>query len=241
MKRKLLAGIAVARRHADEARAVYSAGGLLQSLGIAHGTDKYNIEHTFDNRSYLDVYEQYFSEYRLKPLTLVEIGVKNGASLRMWKSYFPNAEVIGIDIDPSCEVHAEERIRILIGSQDDPRVLEEVLAMCDGGPDIVIDDGSHINAHVITTFTHLFPHVRPNGMYAIEDLGSSYDDLSHPRHPEYRRTLNPGANLKNDRRDLDRMFQQILHDMDHGAGSAGWCHFWPRMCIVGRTRQHAAL
>lgn len=170
-------------------------------------------------------------------LTLVEIGVKGGASLRMWKSYFPNAEVIGVDIDPSCETFAEDRIRILIGSQDDPRILEQVLSFSGGAPDIVIDDGSHINEHVIASFTYLFSHLRLGGIYAIEDLGSSYEDLSNPRHSQYRQVLNPRANLKNDRRDLDQLFQHILHDMDHGLGDVAWCHFWPRMCILGRTRE----
>ncbi|HEY2766460.1 MAG TPA: hypothetical protein VGJ13_20985 [Pseudonocardiaceae bacterium] len=47
--------------------------------------------------------------------------------------------------------------------------------MAETGPlDIVIDDGSHISKHVIGSFDALFPHVRPGGLYVIEDLQMSY-------------------------------------------------------------------
>ena len=49
--------------------------------------------------TYCDIYEKYFNERRHK-VTKFIIGVKDGASLRMWKEYFPNAMIYGVDIDP---------------------------------------------------------------------------------------------------------------------------------------------
>lgn len=43
-----------------------------------------------------------------------------------------------------------------------------------GGFDIIIDDGSHCNNHVIATFKILFPLLKLGGIYAIEDLQTSY-------------------------------------------------------------------
>jgi demethylmacrocin O-methyltransferase len=43
-----------------------------------------------------------------------------------------------------------------------------------GGLDIVIDDGSHINEHVIASFRTLFPLLAEGGIYAIEDTQTSY-------------------------------------------------------------------
>ena len=43
-----------------------------------------------------------------------------------------------------------------------------------GGFDIIIHDGSHINEHVIETFKWIFPLLRPNGIYAIEDTQTAY-------------------------------------------------------------------
>jgi hypothetical protein len=43
-----------------------------------------------------------------------------------------------------------------------------------GCPDVIIDDGSHINEHVLTSFNILFPILAANGLYVIEDTQSSY-------------------------------------------------------------------
>jgi hypothetical protein len=59
------------------------------------------------------------------------------------------------------------------GDQNDPEFMAS-LGERIGPIDIVIDDGSHVNEHVITSFDALFGHVRPGGLYVIEDLQSSY-------------------------------------------------------------------
>jgi demethylmacrocin O-methyltransferase len=43
-----------------------------------------------------------------------------------------------------------------------------------GQLDIVVDDGSHRNEHVIDTFKILFPLLSPGGYYVVEDLQTSY-------------------------------------------------------------------
>ena len=40
--------------------------------------------------------------------------------------------------------------------------------------DIVIDDGSHMVEHVLTSFNVIFPRMSPNGIYAVEDTRTSY-------------------------------------------------------------------
>jgi len=54
--------------------------------------------------SYFQVYEELLSKYRNKKFTFVEIGVFNGGSLFMWRSYFgPEARIIGIDFNPEAK------------------------------------------------------------------------------------------------------------------------------------------
>jgi len=43
-----------------------------------------------------------------------------------------------------------------------------------GSVDIIVDDGSHLNHHVIHTFEYLFPKLNDGGVYAIEDVQTSY-------------------------------------------------------------------
>ena len=59
----------------------------------ALGTDKHTIH------SYLEIYEELFSDRRLDCNTFLEIGMYTGASLFMWSQYFENATVYGIDPD----------------------------------------------------------------------------------------------------------------------------------------------
>ena len=82
----------------------------------------------------------------------------------------------------------ENRIRIFRGSQDDPDLLRRIHREI-GRLDIIIDDGSHLNEHVIRTFEILFPLLEMGGIYVIEDVQTSYwpdhggdsDDLGNPK------------------------------------------------------------
>lgn len=123
---------------------------------------------------YLAAYQQHFGAYRGTPVRMLEIGVFRGGSLDLWRRYFgPEATIVGIDIDPGCAERVTAPNHVRIGSQDDPAFLASVVA--EFGPfDIVLDDGSHVGKHQRTSFEQLFPAVRPGGVYAIEDLHTSY-------------------------------------------------------------------
>jgi len=68
----------------------------LQKIGNQYLTDK--ARHKYKNVTYLEIYEKFFKHKRETVKNFVEISVVNGASLRMWKDYFPNANIYGIDI-----------------------------------------------------------------------------------------------------------------------------------------------
>jgi hypothetical protein len=72
----------------------------------------------------------------------------------MWKKYFPRGSISGIDLYDKSP-HASSRIMVFKGSQDDDVFPMDVVAQA--GPfAIIIDDGSHLNQHVIKTFQTLF-------------------------------------------------------------------------------------
>ena len=81
-------------------------------------------------------------------------------SSRVWKAFFPKAKIYSIDIVDKSALE-EPRIRIFRGSQGDPDFLR-LVAKEVGHLDIIIDDGSHINEHVITSFETLW-HVTVPG------------------------------------------------------------------------------
>ncbi len=157
----------------------------LPKLAMVYGTDKWG------SHLYAAHYARHFHHLRRKKLTLLEIGIggyeepqAGGRSLRMWRRYFPKAQIVGLDFFDK-RPHGEERIRIYRGDQSDEVILRRIVAEV-GRPDIVIDDGSHINRHVIKSFEVLFPLLAEDGIYVVEDTqtaywpeyGGSSDDLS---------------------------------------------------------------
>ena len=148
---------------------------------------------------YFPVYERHFERLRNQHITLIEIGIGEGGSLQMWRSYFgPFARIIGIDWSRLCKRVEEDHIHVRIGSQEDKAFLERVLAEF-GDPDIVIDDGSHFQPHVNATFDVLYPRVRKNGVYVIEDLHAAY----FPNHGGG--LLYPGSFIERAKRVVDEM------------------------------------
>lgn len=126
---------------------------------------------------YFEAYERFFSRYKNKNVTILEIGVFKGGSLQMWRDYFKTSwnkvTVYGIDIDPECKKLEEEGIKIFIGSQEDRDFLHKVKKEM-GEVDILIDDGGHTMNQQITSFEELFDLVSDTGIYLCEDLHTSY-------------------------------------------------------------------
>lgn len=149
---------------------------LLSRLAILHGTDK------FGYHDYTPNYFKLLSHLRDKPVKILEIGVggyadddRGGQSLRMWRDFFENGEVTGIDIQKKT-MDLGPRVKILQGSQVDPDFLATVIA--ERGPfDIIVDDGSHRNEHIVESYQILFPTLNPGGVYIAEDVQTSF----HPR------------------------------------------------------------
>lgn len=151
-----------------------TSGATLTALAQEFQTDKWSSYHR-----YTPHYARHLQHLRDEEMVLLEIGIggysregQGGASLRMWKAFFPKARIVGLDIQDKSFVD-EERIRSFQGSQVDPAVLDRILEE-EGVPLVVIDDGSHRPEHIRTTFELLFPRLPAGAIYAIEDLQTSY-------------------------------------------------------------------
>jgi hypothetical protein len=154
-------------------------GNDLDALARLHGTDKSSHHH-----GYARNYEMHFGSRRATVRRLLEIGVgginswrgyettQGGQSLRMWSDYFPNAEIVGVDIH--AKAVSGGRIRFEQGDQSDPVFLHALIEKYRPF-DIVIDDGSHRASHITASFAALWPAVVPGGIYVIEDLSTAYD------------------------------------------------------------------
>ena len=132
-------------------------------------------------------YERHFAPLVGKEIKLLELGVLKGASLLFWRDYFENGTIVGVDHNP---VHIDDptsRIHIYQGYQQNTALLDRIAReQAPDGFDVIIDDCSHIGRLTRVSFWHLFQnHLKPGGLYAIEDWGTGYMD-SWPDGRRYR-------------------------------------------------------
>lgn len=123
-----------------------------------------------------EMYDKLFVPFRDKPITLLEIGVNCGRSMSVWKHYFSQASIYGIDIKKRREMldRGHSSVVKMIDQSDVKRLTK--FAKENGPFDIIIDDGSHMMSHQISSFEVLWPYVTPEGLYIIEDTETSYID-----------------------------------------------------------------
>src|SRR5262249_53251240 len=127
---------------------------------------------------YLKQYDSILQPLIDREVKLLELGVHKGGSLLLWRDYFPKGTIVGIDRQLADDLAGEERIQTFQGSQEDARFLTEVATKtAPEGFDVVIDDASHLAQPTRACFWHLFDnHLKPSGLYAIEDWGTGYWD-----------------------------------------------------------------
>lgn len=125
---------------------------------------------------YLSEYERLFSDYRDRPIRLLEIGIQNGGSLEIWSKFFPCAEkFVGCDINLDCArlQYEDSRIAIVVADantdETQRRILEQSPVF-----DLIIDDGSHQSSDIVRSFARYFTHLNDGGLYVVEDLHCSY-------------------------------------------------------------------
>lgn len=124
--------------------------------------------------SYIECfYEDHFSKYRDKSIKLLEMGICHGASLIYWDEYFDKCEIWGIDITFNTIIeqyknqYKEKNITIQLGSAIDEKFLNKLPNF-----DIIIDDASHLLEHQIKTLQIMWPKLKKNGIYVIEDISN---------------------------------------------------------------------
>ena len=135
----------------------------LDECALKHGTDKSSRFH-----DYCHIYER---ELPKKVRVLVELGVLRGASIRMWRDYYPDASIFGVDID---DISLSEAFFI----QCDLSKAGNLTNLCQQLGDeveVLIDDAGHESYNQFLAFNHLWPCIKPGGVYVVEDTHTSYE------------------------------------------------------------------
>lgn len=153
-----------------------------------YDTDKAEHSH------YLRNYEAWFSPLFDQDVRLLELGIYKGGSLLLWRDYFVRGLIVGLDLNRVELLDDSGRIRMYQGQQQDTELLDRIAQEnAPDGFDLIIDDCSHIGELTRISFWHLFDnHLKPGGIYVIEDWSTSYWDsffdgvaLNHRPHLQY--------------------------------------------------------
>lgn len=123
------------------------------------------------------IYFELFNPIKDEVKNVLEIGINRGGSLRMWRDFFPNATIYGVDDKRNC-LFTDTRIVTYEGSQEAPLAIKRDIENLKRKFDIIIDDGSHEHVHQQKTLSALFKFLKPGGFYVIEDLHCAF-------YPEY--------------------------------------------------------
>ncbi len=185
--------------------------------------EKYNTDKKGSHHGYAEIYDSYFRNLREERLTLLEIGVKKGASLKMFEEYFKNGLITGVDIEPGCKKFENDRIEIFIGDQASPHFLYSVNQKA--GPfDIIIDDGGHTWRQQIISFSYLFPQLKLGGLYAIEDVHTSY--MINPKYIKYQDNKVSCVDF------MKRQIDRLNYQKKYGPCDYEYIHFYKSLVII---------
>lgn len=130
-----------------------------------------NVSDKWDN--YLEIYDDVFHKFIGKYPNYLEIGVQNGGSLQIATKFFKNGNIYGVDVNPKvCKMYLGHNIKTYCFDIKNKEKIYEYFGNVDF--DIILDDGSHLNPDIISAFRILFSKINPGGIYAVEDLHTSY-------------------------------------------------------------------
>ncbi len=203
------------------------ARGNLSWLAAVYGSDKGATAHR-----YVDHYERHLGPLRHHVMSILEIGIYRGASLQMWRDYFPNAVVYGLDIN-DVKVGGD-RIHVLRGDQSDEALLARIREL---GPfDVIIDDGSHFGSDVHATFAGLFGSLQADGVYVIEDMHTAYQPDyggGPPGHPCTSVTLVQSLVDAVNREHVAEAYPDVAGQLPEITA----LHVYPRIAFIQRSRR----
>jgi hypothetical protein len=122
---------------------------------------------------------------------VLEFGVARGDSIRWLHERFPSATIFGCDIlniQPTWP--QTERVHYHRVDQGSPSDLRRLFGDIGVALDLIIEDGSHFPIHQRNCLVEGIRHVRPGGLYILEDIHTS-----HPRHPLFLKSKPPWQSL----------------------------------------------
>jgi hypothetical protein len=122
-------------------------------------------------------YNGEFTEKRFENLKILEIGIHTGLSLKLWKDWFINSNIIAIDPCKEVEILKEildevnelKNVNIIV---DDAYSQNTLNMFEDESIDYIIDDGPHTLDSQLYSLRNWYKKIKSGGKLIIEDIQS---------------------------------------------------------------------
>lgn len=124
-------------------------------------TDKYDLGYIHE------FYNDLFTPRKTSCRNLLEIGIYHGHSIQLWRDYFNNAEITGVDIQYHSELNDLRRINLIY---QDAYTTEFIKQLPQKHYDIIIDDGPHTFDTQLFFSRYYESLLRPGGIMILEDI-----------------------------------------------------------------------
>ena len=135
-------------------------------IGLSENTDKAALTDR-GSHHYVDLYELLLRGWRDKAIEILEIGVLDGGSIRMWRRYFPHSIITAIDVSVKVTFDGDPVISFINGDA----YSEEVISQFTGHMfDLMIDDADHRVENQTIFLQRYSPLLKPEGILIIEDV-----------------------------------------------------------------------
>ncbi len=151
----------------------------LCKLAYQYGTDKCpQLGH-----SYTPIYFELLKDKKIKKVLEIGIGgsevmqwtpdhYQKAASLKMWRDFFPEARIYGVDYEPTL-MYEGDRIETHLCNTTRGSQVIELFKKIGTDFDLVIDDGNHRLSAQLRTFGNIMPLLKKDVIYIIEDSKSA--------------------------------------------------------------------
>ena len=137
-------------------------------------TDKH-YEHNYFNL----IYNELFKNVYLDVKKFIEVGIYDCESIKLWRDYFINSEIIGFEYNLPYSLErlgdtSRERMTFIDGDQSKE---EDLIKFSEtySNVDVILDDGSHKMRDQQITLAKLFKMLKSDGIYILEDLHTSFE------------------------------------------------------------------
>ena len=143
---------------------------LFQKFNSDKGSNFILNQKKIVSHNYSIFYEKYFSIYKNKKINFLELGSHEGRGIASFYFFFPNAKIIGANINPFQMKFKSKRINELYIDVSSKKIINHFSKHIKEDFDIIIDDASHNLRDILITFSKLFEKLRKGGIYVIEDI-----------------------------------------------------------------------